>query len=228
MRARNLWAVLFASFSIAVARAEQTDEQRKLAYQMQEAILKTQSIERVKELLKAGVDVNAPIGCGTYSPMDGAVQTRNVEMVKFLLAHGAKALSRHLCDAAFANNPTDSLEMTRLLLKAGVDPNAPGDDIPPLTGAAFREHEEVVILLLAQPGINIERADVDGYTALMWAVRHGSVELAQLLLKAGANPEFTSKPGMSAANIANEEIGKQQRILQMLATASKSRRTSSR
>ena len=45
--------------------------------QMQMAILKDQDIHKVEELLKQGVDINAPIGCGTYAPLDGAVRTQN-------------------------------------------------------------------------------------------------------------------------------------------------------
>jgi hypothetical protein len=35
--------------------------------QMQAAVLKDQDLKKIEELLKQGVDINAPIGCGTYA-----------------------------------------------------------------------------------------------------------------------------------------------------------------
>jgi hypothetical protein len=43
------------------------------AMQMQQAVLKDRDIHQVEALLKRGVDINAPIGCGTFAPLDGAV-----------------------------------------------------------------------------------------------------------------------------------------------------------
>jgi ankyrin repeat protein len=140
----------------AVAIADPAEERLKLAYQMQEAVLRTQSIDTVQALLKRGLDINAPIGCGTYSPLDGAVTTQNVEMLKFLLSHGAKPLARQLAHAAFSSDPEKALAMSNALLKAGVDPNTPGEELTALSGARYRQHQKVVALLLRQPGIKEE------------------------------------------------------------------------
>ena len=86
------------------------------AMQMQTAILKDQDIHKVEELLKQGVDINSPIGCGTYAPLDGAVSTRNMEMLKFLLAHGAKPRGREIVEAAFIDNPKTALNFVKVLL----------------------------------------------------------------------------------------------------------------
>jgi hypothetical protein len=53
------------------------------AMRMQRAVLKDQDIHEVEALLKQGVDINAPIGCGTYAPLDGAVGTQNLKLLKF-------------------------------------------------------------------------------------------------------------------------------------------------
>ena len=50
---------------------------------MQEAVLRKRDVGEVLRILKAGFDVNAPIGCGTYSALDGAVQVHLA-----LLHHG--------------------------------------------------------------------------------------------------------------------------------------------
>ena len=58
------------------------------AMEMQMAILKDQDIHKVGELLKQGVDINAPIGCGTYGPLDGAVDKQTLTCSSFSGAWG--------------------------------------------------------------------------------------------------------------------------------------------
>lgn len=195
--------------------------QMMLEYEMQEAVLKTQDIQKVRDLIKQGVSINAPIGCGDFSPLDGAVLRENVEMLKFLLSHGANPRGRELPAAAFARGSEQSLQMVKILLKAGVDPNARDTYKPTLTAAAYREHEDVVKLLLAQPGIKVNETDVDGYTALMWAVEKGSEEIVDELLRAGARTDIVNKRGETATIIAKKEIEKEQGILSKLQSGSK-------
>lgn len=213
----------FVVFSLIthVFAGQENEERLKLGYEMQEGVLKTQSLPKIRELLNRGVDINAPIGCGTYSPLDGAVNVQNPEMLKFLLAHGAKPLGCHLSAAAFASGGGQSFEMCKSLIESGVDPNTPGEDINALSGATFREHQNVVALLLAQPKINIDATDLDGYTPLMWAIKHGSLDLVDMLLKAGANPLAKNKRGEIAATIAQQEIKKQETILLQLGAKTK-------
>jgi len=188
-----------------------------LAMQMQEAVLRTEDIHKVEELLNQGVDINAPIGCGTYSPLDGAVDTENLEMLRFLLAHGAKPRGRELANAAFFNNPDKAMEFVKVLLAAGVDPNATNYyGGTPLTLAAYRGHWDLVALLLAQPGIEVNAQDVDGYTALMWAAEHGSLGIVDLLMKAGANPNLKNKRGETAASLAEQGIATGRAIISKL------------
>jgi len=161
------------------------------AMQMQMAVLKDQDIHKVEELLKQGVDINAPIGCGTFSPLDGAVSTENLEMLKFLLAHGAKPQGRELPKVAFYNNPQTAMDFVKVLLAAGVSPNATDGLIGSALGcAAYQGNQDLVVLLLAQPHINVDVPDQGGCTALMYAALNGYVDIADLLLKAGANPDL--------------------------------------
>ncbi len=186
------------------------------AMRMQEAVLRTADVHKVEELLKQGVDINAPIGCGTYSPLDGAVDTMNLEMLKFLLAHGAKPQGRELANAAFINNPQVALDFVKALLSAGVDPNATNRYSTPLTSAAYQDHRDVVALLLSQPGIKVDAQDVDGYTALMWAAEHGSMDLVDLLVSAGANPKSKNQHGKTAVSLAEEGIAMRRSIISKL------------
>ena len=184
--------------------------------QMQMAILKDQDIQKVEELLKQGMDINAPIGCGTYSPLDGAVTTANLDMLKFLLAQGAKPQGRELADAAFNGNPDTALNFVKVLLSAGVNPNATNRYSHPLDSAAFQGNRDVIVLLLAQPRIKVDAQDVDGYTALMWAAEHGDLDIVDLLVKAGANPGLKNNRGKTAEALAEQGIATRQAIISKL------------
>lgn len=77
-------------------------------------------LEKLKSLIDEGVDVNAAIGfdrllregearadlTGTKWPLDVAVEQARVDMVKLLLAKGAKLHGKELAQAAFAGNKT--------------------------------------------------------------------------------------------------------------------------
>ena len=192
-----------------------------LALQMQMAVLKDQDIQKVGELLKQGVNINAPIGCGTYGPLDGAVNTRNLDMLKFLLAHGAKPHGRELADAAFmGGDPQIALNFVHVLLSAGVDPNATNDYSNALSSAAYQGNREVVELLLAQPRIKVDAPDVDGYTALMWAAEHGDRDIVDSLLQAGADPSLKNRRGQTAEALADQGIATRQAIILKLQTKS--------
>jgi ankyrin repeat protein len=197
----------------------------RLAYQMQAAVLRDQDLQKIEELLKQGVDINAPIGCGTFSPLDGAVSTQNLEMLKFLLAHGAKPRGREIVEAAFINNPETALNSVKVLLAAGADPNSTTDVNPSMinkngstaiSNAAYRGNRDLVVLLLARPHINVDAPDVDGYTALMWAAEHGSADIVDLLVKAGANPNLKNRRGETAAALAEQGIATRQAIISKL------------
>ncbi|MDR3406436.1 MAG: ankyrin repeat domain-containing protein [Chthoniobacter sp.] len=176
---------------------------------MQEAVLRTQDIHKVEELLAAGVDINAPIGCGTYSPLDGAINTRNMGMFKFLLAHGARPKGSDLQWIALFFSGRDATEATEMLLNAGVSPNDNTAGSNASGTAVYSGKTRLVALLLSQPGINVDIADADGYTPLMWAAEHSSFEIADLLLKAGARVDLKNRHGETAATIAKAQIQKQ-------------------
>src|SRR6476646_8710313 len=78
------------------------------ALQLREAVMQTKDIHEVEALLKQGVDINAGIACGSTA-LNLAVDTRNLEMVKFLLAHGAKPEGGELASAAFCKDPSKAM-----------------------------------------------------------------------------------------------------------------------
>ena len=75
-----------------------------------------------------------------------------------------------------------------LLISAAVPPDSPVAD------AAMRgDAEEVHELLRA--GADVNAAQGDGMTALHWAAENGRIELAEVLVFAGANPEAATRVG---------------------------------
>lgn len=75
-----------------------------------------------------------------------------------------------------------------LFLAGGTGPEAPVAD------AAMQENVVEVRALLKR-GADVNAAHGDGMTALHWAASHGSVELTDMLLYAGANPASTTRLG---------------------------------
>jgi ankyrin repeat protein len=51
-----------------------------------------------------------------------------------------------------------------------------------------------VRFLVEQPGLNIDAVDLDGMSALHWAVWAGQPDIVQLLLDKGANPLLLVPP----------------------------------
>ena len=90
---------------------------------MQEAVLRRPDVAEVQRILKVGFDVNAPIGCGTYSAVDGAVQVESMEILTLLLDAGAKPKGSALLSAARCRKVDISSKMVEALLKRGADPN---------------------------------------------------------------------------------------------------------
>ncbi len=64
----------------------------------------------------------------------------------------------------------------------------------PVADAAM-QHDTVTVRALLKQGADVNAAQGDGMTALHWAAMHGDLELADVLLYAGANVRATSRLG---------------------------------
>jgi hypothetical protein len=203
-------------------------------------------LDQLKELITQGADVNAPIGFdrmlnegenpssstrhATAWPLDVAVQQAQVDMVRLLLANGAKFHGGELAKAAFAGNHQESLIMLTALIEAGADVNSPDAEYghTSLFWASAKGNKKAVKLLLAQPGINLDIVNIDGDTALIAAMGNGDAEIIEMLLKAGANVSIANKHGETAISRAQRglkdqqaRLAKQQAIISTLQTRSK-------
>lgn len=89
------------------------------------------------------------------------------------------------------------LEIVRLLLELGADPNVRETVTPPLIAAAASGSRELVTTLL-DAGAEVDVRDEDGSTPLMIAAACGHVDIIRELLHRGANPKLKDRFGNSA------------------------------
>ncbi|TGV29587.1 hypothetical protein EN829_039785 [Mesorhizobium sp. M00.F.Ca.ET.186.01.1.1] len=90
-----------------------------------------------------------------------------------------------------------------ILLEAGVNPDTPNKNgITPLMHAAYLNYMDMVQMLVAR-NVNLNASDSNfGYTALIESVRAGNEEVAEILVKGGADPNFRDNNGWTALHHA--------------------------
>jgi ankyrin repeat protein len=121
-------------------------------------------------------------------------------MVHLLLDHGAVANSSALSAAARSCNQHDNTPVLRLLLARGAKP-VDNPYSSALMLAAERCTAEALSLLIKAGG-SLDKKDYGGATPLMYAVRKGRIDNAQVLLAAGADVNARDGRGMTAMNYA--------------------------
>ncbi|KAL3419921.1 ankyrin repeat protein [Phlyctema vagabunda] len=156
------------------------------------------SMSLVKFLLEKGAKVNPAfvrdVNRNFYLrsvPLQAAVGSRSIDMVKILLGYGADvdaaAIGYYGSTALQRAAKLGELEILQCLLQAGADVNAPPAEYgnTALTAAASEGYHDVVkILLKAGADVNDKRG---GRTALEGAVERGDLEMVQILVAAGAD-----------------------------------------
>ena len=204
--------------SLFICVASFAEEPPKWA-QMQSAIVVGPDLSKVKRLVETGVDPNAPIGCGTFAPLDGAVQQGNPDLVDLLISLGAKPTENQIVHAAFCSNHDAALKIVTSLHAAGASINAKehySEDrnryTMPLHNAVWRHNTELIAYLLKQKAIILDDTNIDGFTPLMIAVEHGRTDIVDMLLAAGANPLKKNSDGLDAASVADKVIEIQTRL----------------
>jgi ankyrin repeat protein len=95
----------------------------------------------------------------------------------------------------------------RYLLTRGADPNAEGDEGgTPLRSVAMlgnpKEPRRRIVESLLAAGANLNVRDQHGMTALMYAAKHGDLEMVELLISLGADPGIRSAIGAAALDLA--------------------------
>lgn len=94
------------------------------------------------------------------------------------------------------------LEMTRVLLEHGGDPQLANDmGQIPLAGAAFKGDAQMARLLI-EHGADVNARMPDGKTPLMFAAMFNRVEIINLLLERGADASLQANDGSTAQSMA--------------------------
>jgi ankyrin repeat protein len=138
-------------------------------------------------------------------------------MAEFLIASGVDPKHKDVNgDTALHQACRHSLlEVVRVLLDNGLDIEAKGHwDMRPLQSAAstFTGDPRPVVNLLLQRGANIDSHGYRGQTALHECALYNRLEMAELLLARGAQPDLKDDDGRTPVDTANL-AGKSERAL---------------
>jgi ankyrin repeat protein len=163
----------------------------------------------VERLLRAGADVNAHLAGGEAMIMT-ASRTGVVDVVQTLIAHGAdvnvreqsKGQTALMWAAAKGNTAT-----VKILLHAGANLGIrSGEAVPGATAGPAAAPPKPVTLVGFNPAINTNLygnpSQIDGFTALLFAVRNGELGTVRALLDEGASVNDTASNGISALTVA--------------------------
>lgn len=142
-------------------------------------------------LIRNGADVNAEDPGSNKTPLIEACIKGYIEIVKQLLAKGAKANSFSLEYALFNNH----VEIAEILVNHGVKFNE--IRLHSLISHAIENGYIQVLEFLKKNNVNVNTANEYGFTSLMQACKHGKLEIVKFLLNNEANIHGQNQHGIS-------------------------------
>jgi ankyrin repeat protein len=156
--------------------------------------LKNQQSTAARALVKQRVDVNAPDADGS-TPLQWAAHWNDLEMVKALLAAGAKptAANRYGVTPLHEAATIGSAPVLSALLRAGAKPDAAYGEGETALMLAARSGNVDSVKLLLEANADVNAAEkFRGQTALMLAANENHASVVKALLAAGARPNTRS------------------------------------
>jgi len=153
------------------------------------ALDRATTAEEVKDLIKAGADVNAK---------DDTGQPCLINLVKYGRLDAAKALieAESNLDVSYSGKPllfyAETPEMAKMLLEAGLDA-----DVKDQWGRTFLMHTNnpEMVKVFAEAGADLDARDKNGNTALFYA---RTPEMVKALAESGANIDARNNEGDTA------------------------------
>ncbi len=162
-------------------------------------------VEIVEFLLQQGADINLTFN-GWTALMEAADEGA-LSSMKLLLKAGAKVDYYWTQDSPTAISMAASeghLDCIQLLLDNGANINGTGKSLPPLHIAAAEDRTAIIDYLIAK-GVNINKKDAGGRTALMYAAAEGQDNTIKKLIESGADISIVDANGASAKDYAISE-----------------------
>jgi ankyrin repeat protein len=150
----------------------------------------------VKKLLDAGANARAALPSGETALMTAA-RTGSMEVLQLLIARGADVNAKeksHGQTALMWAAAYDHPDVLKALLSADAATNIKSEERERSINTGFTVSERSFG--------NVEKVELGGYTALLFAARNGDVEQGKLLLDRGANVNDTASSGVSALALA--------------------------
>lgn len=171
--------------------------------------------ERVKLLVAHGVDVNAPGFRDGRTPFEAAMRSGNREIADYLVAHGARRVELDPGAAFAAACVRGDREGTRALLAKhpGLLEALGESKRTELVHAAVEARRPDGLRLMAELGFNL--SGLSRNTALHQAAWAGDVELVELLLELGADPNVR-EPTYDATPLGWAEHNHQLAVVEVL------------
>src|SRR6266850_2246094 len=189
-------------------------------------VARSGKIEAARRLLDAGADINAKEAWGEQSALMWAAAQSQAEMVKFLASRGADVNARGFIPLLYAARE-GCAECARQLIAARADLDlADPDGVTPLNMALLNQHFNFAATMI-KAGADLDKWDLFGRSPVYMAadvstlpvMGNGAVvvipsedsltalDVARLLLEAGANPNIQLKRRPPYRNVPQDRGG---------------------
>lgn len=173
------------------------------------------SVEKVRQLIKEGVDVNQGASHNQSTPLGTAIRYQHPEIIRLLVEAGANVnqednRGRSLLMQAIINRKP---EMAAILLELGADPGWVDRNNKDALDYLFsrKQPDQEIANLLIDAGANINRVRGAG-SLLQMACDSNDLQLVRSLLDKGAEPNIADPLGrtplFTAVSAGNQEMVK--------------------
>lgn len=153
-----------------------------------------------------GNDTDPQFASGRDAELIAAAGRSDLKAIESLLKEGANANTRDVLSMRpiihAARN--GSVEIVRMLLDKGADPNVKCQGFTPLGTAALNGYHHVADLLI-KAGARLDTKGDNGFTPLMNAALMNHERTVEVLLRNNPDMELTNREGMTALSIAASE-----------------------